>query len=161
MDLNKAMIIGNVTRDPEIRQTATGQQVASFSIATNLTWTDQQGQKQERADFHNIIAWRKLADIIGRYVKKGSKVYIEGRIQTRSWAGQDGQKRYTTEIVADNLIMLGGNAGGGTYPSTARPASASNNSQNASAVPTISYDEVPAPSGAYQEEEIKLDNIPF
>ena len=105
MDLNKSMLIGNVTRDPEIRQTAGGQQVASFSIATNLVWKDQSGQRQERAEFHNIIAWRALADIASRFLHKGSKVFVEGRLQTRSWAGQDGQKRYTTEIVAENIIM--------------------------------------------------------
>lgn len=168
MDLNKAMLIGNVTRDPEIRQTAGGQPVASFSIATNLSWTDQGGQKQERAEFHNIIAWRKLADIVGRFVKKGSKIYIEGRIQNRSWVGQDGQKRYTSEIVADNLIMLdraGGTqsyGGGNTYqPATAgqaRPTVTQNNAP--STEQPISYEDV-APMPGYQEEEIRVENIPF
>ena len=85
MNLNKVMIIGNVTRDPEVRATPSGQNVASFSVATNRRWTDQSGEKKEQVEYHNVVAWRKLADIIGQYVKKGSKIYIEGLLQTRSW----------------------------------------------------------------------------
>ena len=112
MSLNRAQLIGNLTRDPELRQIPGGSTVASFSIATNFTWNDQQGQKQEKAEFHNIVAWRKLAEICGQYLKKGSKVFIEGRMQTREWEGEDGVKRYRTEIVADNMIMLSGKSGG-------------------------------------------------
>ena len=106
MNLNKAMIIGNLTRDPEVRNTAGGQQVASFSVATNLVWTDQSGQQQKKVEFHNVIAWRKLAEIISQYVKKGSKLYLEGRLETRTWENKDGVKMYRTEIIADNMIML-------------------------------------------------------
>src|SRR3989344_3882196 len=106
MNLNRAMIIGNVTRDPEIRTTATGQTVASFGVATNHAWTDASGQKQEKAEFHNVVAWGKLAEICGQYLAKGRKVYIEGRLQTREWDGQDGAKRNRTEIVTENMIML-------------------------------------------------------
>ncbi len=106
MNLNKAMIIGNITRDPEVRKTPNGQTVASFGVATNRRWTDQAGQKQEQVEYHNIVAWRRLAEIVGQYLKKGSKVYIEGRIQTRSWDDQSGTKRYKTEIVVENMIML-------------------------------------------------------
>jgi len=111
MSLNRAQLIGNLTRDPEMRQIPGGSAVASFSIATNFTWNDQQGQKQEKVEFHNIVAWRKLAEICGQYLKKGSKVFIEGRMQTRDWEGEDGVKRYRTEIVADNMIMLSGKSG--------------------------------------------------
>jgi single-strand DNA-binding protein len=121
MDLNKVMIIGRLTRDPEIRSTPNGTNVASFSVATGFTWTDQSGQKKEQTEFHNVVAWRKLADIIGQYLKKGSQVYIEGRLQTRSWDDKtSGQKRYRTEIVADNMIMLG-RAGGSPAGSAATP----------------------------------------
>jgi single-strand DNA-binding protein len=106
--LNKAQLIGNLTKDPEIRTTPAGYQVASFGLATNLTYTDQSGQKQQKAEFHNIIAWRKLAEICGQYLRKGSKIYIEGRLQTREWTGQDGVKKYRTEIIAENMIMLDG-----------------------------------------------------
>src|SRR5688572_26712958 len=106
MDLNRAMIIGNVTRDPELRTTATGQNVCSFGIATNQQWTDAQGVKRQRAEYHNIVAWGKLAEICGQYLGKGRKVYVEGRLQTREWETQDAQKRQRTEIVADNMILL-------------------------------------------------------
>ena len=107
MDLNKVMIIGRLTRDPEMRTTPNGANVCSFSVATGFNWTDQSGQKKEQTEFHNVVAWRKLADIVAQYLKKGSQVYIEGRLQTRSWDGQDGKKNYRTEIVAENMIMLG------------------------------------------------------
>src|SRR3989339_527335 len=113
MDLNKVMIIGNVVRDPEMRSTPGGQNVSSFSIATNLVWKDQSGQKQEKAEFHNIVAWRRLAEISSQYLKKGSKIYIEGRLQTRSWDDPNGIKRYKTEIIAENMIMLDRIGGGG------------------------------------------------
>lgn len=106
MSLNRAQIIGNLTRDPEVRQIPGGQNVATFSVATNFSWTDSSGQRQDKAEFHNVVAWRKLAEICGQYLRKGSKVYIEGRIQTRDWEGEDGIKRYRTEIIADNMIML-------------------------------------------------------
>jgi single-strand DNA-binding protein len=106
MDLNKVMLIGNVTRDPEVRTTAQGTPVATFSVATNLRWTSATGEKQEKAEFHNIVAWRKLADICGQMVKRGSKIYVEGRLQTRSWDDAQGQKHWRTEVVADNMIML-------------------------------------------------------
>ena len=123
MDLNKVMIIGRLTRDPEIRTTSNGANVASFAVATGFSWTDQQGQKKEQTEFHNVVAWRKLADIIAQYLKKGSQVYIEGRLQTRSWDGQDGKKNYRTEIVADNMIMLGRPGGSAASPANNAPAS--------------------------------------
>lgn len=106
MDLNRATLIGNVTRDPELRTTPAGQNVASFSIATNQQWTDAQGQKQKRAEFHNIVAWGKLADICKQYLVKGKKIYLEGRLQTREWEAQDGSKKIRTEIIVDSMIML-------------------------------------------------------
>lgn len=106
MDLNKAMLIGRLTRDPETRATPSGQTVSNFGLATNRVWTDASDQKQESVEYHNIVAWRRLAEICNQYLKKGSKIYIEGRLQTRSWDGQDGIKRYRTEIIADNMIML-------------------------------------------------------
>jgi len=142
MSLNKAMIIGNVTKDPEMRTTPTGQNVTSFSVATNSFWTDQSGQKQKKAEFHNIVAWRRLAETCSQYLHKGSKVYIEGRLQSREWTGQDGLKRYRTEIVADNMQMLDTRAGGGS--------AGSNNFDESMAVEEISGD-----------EEIKIEDIPF
>ena len=105
--LNRVQLIGNLGKDPELSYTASGVAVAKFSIATGERWKDQEGNVQERTEWHNIVAWRKLAEICGQYLKKGSKAYIEGRLQTRSWDDKNtGVKRYTTEIVADDLIML-------------------------------------------------------
>ncbi len=111
--LNKVQLIGNLGKDPELSYTPSGIAVAKFSIATNERWKDNEGNFQERTEWHNIIAWRKLAEICGQYLKKGSKVYIEGRLQTRSWDDKNtGAKRYATEIIADDMIML--DAKGGT-----------------------------------------------
>ncbi len=145
MNLNKAMIIGNLTRDPETRNTPAGQTVASFSVATNLVWNDQSGQQQKKVEFHNIVAWRRLAEICGQYLQKGSKVYIEGRLQTSEWTGQDGVKRYRTEIIAENMIMLD-NKGAGAPQNQADDASKKEPEDN---------------EQEEGEEEIRVENIPF
>lgn len=108
--LNKVQLIGNLGKDPELKYTPSGVAVATFSIATSESWKDQEGNQQEKTEWHNIVAWRKLAEIVGEYLKKGKKVYIEGKLQTRSY-DKDGVKRYITEIVADQLIMLDGGGG--------------------------------------------------
>ena len=110
--VNKAIILGNLGADPEIRTTSGGQNVANFRVATNRTYNDRSGQRQEQTEWHNIVAWGRLAEIAEQYLKKGDSVFIEGRIQTRSWEDQSGQQRWTTEIVAQEMTMLGG-AGGG------------------------------------------------
>jgi single-strand DNA-binding protein len=104
--VNKVILVGNVTRDPEIRYMPNGESVANFSMATSENWKDKSGVKQEKTEFHNIVAYRKLAEIIGEYVKKGNPLYIEGRLQTRKWE-KDGVTRYSTEIIADQMQMLG------------------------------------------------------
>lgn len=155
MDLNRAMIIGRLTRDPESRATPQGSSVANFSVATNFSWVDQAGQRQEKVEYHNIVAWRKLADICNQYLRKGSKVYIEGRLQTRDWEGQDGVKRYRTEIVADNMIMLD------------RADSAASRAPNQNAAPApmpaeIAGTELPTPATTETaDDDIKIENIPF
>ncbi|MEI7512548.1 MAG: single-stranded DNA-binding protein [Candidatus Uhrbacteria bacterium] len=163
MDLNRAMIIGNVTRDPELRTTTTGQTVCSFGIATNQQWTDAQGQKQQRAEFHNIVAWGKLAEICGQYLGKGRKAYIEGRLQTREWEAPDGQKRNRTEIVADNMIMLDKKDFNAPTAPSMSPSSA----------PSMPAPSMPAPSSeasapaaqaldrGISDQEIRLEDIPF
>lgn len=109
--LNKVMIIGNLTRDPELKYTPQGTAVSSFSIATNREWTDSSGQKQEGAEFHRVVAWGKLAEICSQILSKGRKIYIEGRLQTRQWKTQDGQDRQVTEIVMEEMIALDGARG--------------------------------------------------
>ncbi len=117
--LNKVQLIGNLGKDPELKYTPSGVAVATFSIATSESWKDQEGNQQEKTEWHNIVAWRKLAEICGEYLKKGKKVYLEGKLQTRNYE-KDGIKRYVTEIVADQLIMLdGGGAGKGSGGSSA------------------------------------------
>jgi len=109
--LNKAMIIGNLGRDPEIRTTPSGAKVANFSIATNESYMDKNsGQRVERTEWHRIVMWRGLADIAEKYLRKGSNIYVEGKLSTRTWDDQNGQRHYTTEIVADQMQMLGGKA---------------------------------------------------
>lgn len=104
--LNKVMIIGNLGRDPEMRYTPSGKPVTSFSVATSRTWTTTDGDRREATEWFNVVAWRDLAEICNQYLSKGSKVYIEGRLQTRSWESQDGQKHFRTEVVADEMIVL-------------------------------------------------------
>jgi single-strand DNA-binding protein len=107
--VNKAIVVGNLGRDPEMRYTPSGVAVASFSVATSDEWKDKDtGNKQERTEWHRIVAWRGLGEVCGKYLKKGSQVYIEGKIQTKSWEDKDGIQRYTTEILAQNMQMLGG-----------------------------------------------------
>jgi single-strand DNA-binding protein len=112
--LNKVMLIGNLGRDPEIRFTPDGSQVASFSIATTESWTDKSGNRQEKTEWHNIVAWAKLADLSKRFLQKGRQVYIEGRIRSREWDDRDGNKRRTTEIIASNMVLLGSKPQGGS-----------------------------------------------
>ncbi len=144
--LNRAQVIGNVTKDPEVRQTPSGQSVSSFSVATNSSWTDKMGNRQEKAEFHNIVAWGKLAEICGQYLKKGRKVYVDGRMQTRDWEGEDGVKRYRSEIVAENLILL---------DRAGAPAAEGNLDREQRAV---KQEESPVPA---VEEEVTLDDLPF
>ena len=123
MDLNKVMIIGRLTKNPEVRSTPSGQQVASFTLATNRVYKDTSGNKVEKSEFHNIVAWSKLAEICGSYLQKGKRVYIEGRLQTRDWTAQDGTKRYTTEVIAENMIMLDGPRGEQSLSDTSKQPS--------------------------------------
>ncbi len=159
MDLNKALVIGRLTRDPELRTTPQGAQVCSFSIATNFVYKSQSGDKVEQVEYHNIVAWRKLGEIAAQYLKKGSRVYVEGRIQTRSWDGTDGQKKNRTEIVIDNMIMLD-SKGAALGGQGGQPTFGGNNNSSTSfeksleEIPTINQDQP-------IDEEISVEDIPF
>lgn len=151
MNLNKAMIIGNLTRDPEMRTTTSGQNVVTFSVATNRIWTNPSGQRQEAVEYHNVVAWGKLAEICRQFLGKGRKVYIEGRLQTREWVGQDGAKRNRTEIVTENMIMLD--------RAQASPMQPKNDSQQ---TPSQSSESDNLPSiEENSDEEINVETIPF
>lgn len=148
--LNKVQLIGNLTANPEVKETPNGQKVANFSIATNRVWKDASGVKQEQVEFHNIVVWTGLAGIVEQYLTKGKKVYIEGRLQTRSWEDPTGAKKYKTEVVGENLIMLSGGSrdDGGTEQS---PSSFSEEMAPAKTKRT-------APKA---DEEINIEDIPF
>ena len=153
--LNRAQIIGNLTRDPETRYTTSGQSVTSFSIATNRSWQNSDGVKQDAVDYHDIVAWGKLGEIASQILKKGKPAYVEGRLQTRSWDAQDGSKRQKTEIVAENLIALG--------------AKVERDDQSEAPVESLAEDEKPKTGGKKtdkagaeaQADEIDIDDIPF
>src|SRR5947207_2919237 len=135
--LNKVMLIGNLGKDPEVKYTPGGTAVAKFSLATNERFKDKSGEWQDRTEWHNIVAWQRLAEIVGEYIKKGSKVYIEGRLQTSSWEDkQSGEKKYRTEIIASDLLLLGsrgeGGGGGGDFEGR---------SSRSAAAPSSSYDQ--------------------
>lgn len=147
MYINKAIVYGNLTRDPELRSLPSGVQVATLAVATNRVWKNAQGVKQESVDYHNVVVFGRQAETAAQYLKKGSGVFVEGRMQTRSWDGQDGQKKYRTEIVADRIQFGPKGGSGGTFERK---------------------DNAPQPEGGkemdtidYPEEEINPDDIPF
>ena len=146
MNLNKAFIFGNLTRDPELRALPSGMNVVNFSVATNRVFRDRDGKKQEQTDFHNIVVFGRQADVVNQYLKKGSSAFIEGRIQTRSWEGKDGEKKYRTEIVADRVQFGPRSSGGGAR-------------KQESEMP----EEVSAGGAGieYPKEDINPDDIPF
>ena len=155
MSLNKAMLIGNLTRDPETRTTGSGQTVSNFGLATSRSWKDQSGQLQERTEFHNIVAWGRLAELCGQYLSKGRKVWVEGYLQTRDWVGEDGAKHYKTEIIAENIIFLD------------RPPSSAGATPLNAPIPTpVASPVAPEagktdPFGTMPREEITVESIPF
>ncbi len=153
MYLNKAMVYGNLTRDPEMRSLPSGQSVTNFSLATNRVWKDQQGQRQESTDYHNIVVFGRQAENVNQYLKKGNSAFVEGRMQTRSWE-QDGQKRYRTEIVADT-VQFGPKGGGGGFDQSAQGDEA------AEPAPAKSGGGAKKDAIEYPEDEINPDDIPF
>ena len=148
MYINKAIIYGNLTRDPELKSLPSGTVVVNFSVATNRTWKDKSGQKQEDVEYHNVVAFGRTAETVNQYMKKGSGIYVEGRIQTRSWDAADGTKKYRTEVVADRVQF--GPRRDGITPTTSQ-ASAKADNQEAPPVDTIDY----------PEETVNVDDIPF
>lgn len=135
--INKVILIGNLGRDPETRYSQGGSPVTNFSVATSENWRDRQsGEQQERTEWHNVVCFGKLAEIAGEYLRKGSQAYVEGRLQTRKWQDKSGNDRYTTEIIVNDMQMLGGRGGGGSADFNAAPAST-----KSSAAPSSGADE--------------------
>ncbi|MBI3631921.1 MAG: single-stranded DNA-binding protein [Candidatus Vogelbacteria bacterium] len=152
MYLNKAIVIGNLTRDPEQRALPSGQKVVSFSVATNRVWKDKTGNKQEATEYHNVVVFGKQAETCGQYLKMGQNVLVEGRLQTRSWAGQDGVKKYRTEIVADR-VQFGPKRGSGVGQQQGGSAATEEVRGGAGPGETDTIE--------YPSEEINPDDIPF
>jgi len=163
-DLNKAMVIGNLTRDPESRFTTSGQAVASFTVATNRRWKSADGENKDSVEFNDIVAWGKLAEIVEQLLRKGRRVYVEGRLQTRSWEGQDGVKRNKTEIVASDVIVLDRKpdeaglevSGEQTEPEAAESSSLKKTQEGKEKAKPEEKKE-----DSKSEEEVDLDDIPF
>lgn len=147
--LNRVQLIGNLTRDPELRYTPNGTAVCSFGVATNRNWTTDAGEKKDEAEFHNIVAWNKLAELCSQFLGKGSKVFVEGRLATRTWQAQDGAQRNKTEIVISDMILLDGK----------KPATASDDLETKENGEKPKEEKQEAPEGA--EEEVAPDDIPF
>ena len=163
MNLNKAIIIGRLTRDPEAKTTPSGQMVCNLGIATNRVWNNQNNEKQEMTEFHNVVLWRKLAEVASQYLKKGSLVLIEGRIQTRSWQDQAGIKKYRTEVIAESMQLgpkssnFQGNYSSSNKPNTSSQANFASQKENPPAggdddIPIIEED---------KDKEINVEDIPF
>jgi single-strand DNA-binding protein len=169
MNVNKAILVGRLTRDPDVRTTQNGQTVTTLGIATNHTWTDKTGQRQEKTEFHNVVLWGRLAEIAGQYLAKGSEAYVEGRLQNRTYTAKDGTERRVTEIVAENMQLGarpqgGGNQNGGYAPrqsaapsrpqsAPARPAPKKSAPTEDENIPTINLDD--------EKEEVNIEDVPF
>ncbi len=170
--LNKVQLIGNLTRDPELRYTPNGNAVCSFSIATNRNWTTDSGEKREEVDFHRIIAWNKLGELCSQFLVKGRKVYVEGRLTTRSWTGQDGAQKSTTEVIINDMILLDKAGGGAPSESHEEPRESVVSEKNSnekdeqkaekvakkSTKTEVKEDE---PKSVNNDEEVMPDDIPF
>jgi single-strand DNA-binding protein len=166
MDLNKVILVGRVTADPQVRSTPGGQSVTTIGVATNRTWSDKAGQRQEQTEFHNVVLWGRTAEIAGQYLTKGAMVLIEGRMQTRSWTDKQGQQRKTTEIMAERMQLgpraAGGGAGGGAQGGgksfgSGAPSSQAHDGGGPDAAPSL--DEIPVIN--LEDDEIKPEDIPF
>ena len=160
MNLNRVILIGRLAADPESRTTAGGQEVVSLRVATNRTWNNQSGQKQEQVEFHSVTLWGRLAQIANQYLKKGGLVLIEGRIETRSWQDSSGAKRYKTEIIGEN-IQLGPRTAGGTWSGPAKIPTIEEPKQEEPKQETLPQEEIPIIEEGKDEEEIDVKDIPF
>jgi len=157
MYLNKVILFGNLTQDPELKSLPNGNSVVNFGLATNRTWKDQQGQKQESVEYHSLVGYGKPAEIIYQYMKKGSSIMTEGRLQTRSWESQDGKKNYKTEVIIENFQLgpksTSGNIGNNNYAQKKSSSTSQNNNESipSEELPTVNID----------DDEINLEEIPF
>lgn len=163
MNVNKVILVGRLTRDPETRTTPNGQTVATIGLATSHRWSDKSGQKQEKTEFHTIILWGRTAEVAAQYLTKGQEAYFEGRLQTRSYTGKDGVERRVTEIVAENM-QLGsrpmGQGSGSSRSDSAQASQPANQGQSRS-TPVSADDDIPTINLDDEKEEIKIEDVPF
>ena len=165
MNVNKVMLVGRLTRDPDMRTTPSGQSVATLSMATNNFWTDKSGTRQERTEFHNVVLWGRLAEISGQYLTKGQECYIEGRLQTREYTAKDGTQKRVTEIIAEGM-QLGNRAQGTSQGGPARNAapqqrSAAPMNNQSNARPAPAEEEIPTINLDDEKEDIRIEDVPF
>jgi single-strand DNA-binding protein len=159
MNVNKVILVGRLTRDPEIRTTPGGQSVATLALATNSFWTDKTGARQEKTEYHNIVLWGKLSEIAGQYLVKGQECYVEGRLQTRVYTAKDGTEKRVTEVIGENMQMgskaAGQGSAGGSYQKAAAPAAKSTprSEEKEEEIPTINLDD--------ELDEIRIEDVPF
>jgi single-strand DNA-binding protein len=157
--VNKAILIGNLGKDPEVRYMPSGEAIANITLATTDTWKDKSGEKQEKTEWHRVSFFGRQAEVVGEYLKKGSQIYVEGRIQTRKWQDKEGQDRYTTEIVADRMQMLGGkSSGGGSFEVVENERSESRPSRPAASSGAAPAKATPAAKSSFDNFD---DDIPF
>lgn len=160
MNVNKVMLVGRLTRDPEVRTTPGGQSVTSFGLATNNFWTDKSGAKQERTEFHNIVLWGRTAEIAGQYLTKGQECFIEGRLQTREYTGKDGIQRRVTEIVGENM-QLGARAQGTPYQGARAGGVAASGAEVKQDQIKPVEEEIPTINLDDEKEEVRIEDVPF
>ncbi len=157
MSVNKVILIGHLGKDPEVRYMPSGEAVANVTLATSETWKDKSGEKQEKTEWHNVVFFKRLAEIVGEYLKKGSQVYVEGRITTEKWQDKEGKDRYTTKIVANEMKMLGSKSGGaGSFEVVENQPSSATPARNA----PVAKPAAPAPAGKGNFDNFD-DDIPF
>lgn len=154
MNVNKVILVGRLTRDPEVRNTPSGQTVASIGLATGRTWTDKQGQKQEKTEFHNVVMWGRTAEVAGQYLVKGQEIFVEGRLESRKYTGKDGVERKSTDVVAESF-QFGSKPQGASRGNYSAPASkpAESQAQKEEQIPTINLDE--------EQGEVRIEDVPF
>ncbi len=151
MNVNKVLLVGNLTRDPEMRSLPSGQSVINFGLATNRTWKDKEGQKQQQTEFHNVVAFGKTAELIHQYMKKGNSMFVEGRLQTRTWDAQDGSKKSRTEVVVENMQFGPRGGQGGSYQTMETSAPRQTQSPPQEDIATVEY----------PEDDVNPNEIPF
>jgi len=154
MNVNKVILVGRLTRDPEVRTTPSGQTVASIGLATGRTWTDKQGQKQEKTEFHNVVMWGRTAEVAGQYLIKGQEIFIEGRLESRKYTGKDGVERKVTNVIVENF-QFGSKPQGASRGNYSAPASKPDESQapKEEQIPTINLDD--------EQGEVRIEDVPF